>query len=198
MMEKHQLRKQLLAARKAMAPEEKAWRDKAIAERLLAWLETNPAECIGVYWPTQGEPDLTAIYPMLAARGVELALPVVVERNAPLMFYAWQPRDVLVADHHGVMAPENRSVALTPDLLVVPCVGFNAEGYRLGYGGGYYDRTLARQHAPRTVGVAYAMCKAVIAASEHDVKMNVLITETSDNAHQFLSQPFKDKAAPSE
>ena len=56
MMEKHQLRKQLLAARKAMAPEEKAWRDKAIAERLLAWLETNPAECIGVYWPPQGEP----------------------------------------------------------------------------------------------------------------------------------------------
>ena len=160
-----------------MPPEEKAWRDKAIGERLLAWLEANPAECIGVYWPIHGEPDLTAVYRLLAERGVRLALPVVVERDAPLVFYPWRPGDKLVADAHGVMAPVERSVAVKPDLLVVPCAGFNARGYRLGYGGGYYDRTLAVEGPPRTVGIAYAMCEAEFAVDAHDMRMHAVITE---------------------
>ena len=177
MIEKHQLRKQLLAARKAMPREEKAWRDKAIGERFLAWLEANPAECIGVYWPTQGEPDLTGVYRVLAGRGLRLALPVVVERDAPLVFYAWRPGDKLVADAHGVMAPVERSAAAKPDLLLMPCVGFDARGYRLGYGGGYYDRTLAGEKPPRTVGIAYAMCEVEFAAGEHDIRMDAVISE---------------------
>jgi 5-formyltetrahydrofolate cyclo-ligase len=177
MMEKHQLRKKLLAMRKAMPPEEKAWRDKAIGERLLAWLEVNPAASIGVYWPTQGEPDLTAIYPMLAARGAQLALPVVLRRDTPLVFHAWRPRDALVADVHGVMVPVERGAAVQPELLVVPCVGFNAHGYRLGYGGGYYDRTLAVKAPPRTVGIAYAICEAVFEVGTHDVKIGTIIAE---------------------
>jgi 5-formyltetrahydrofolate cyclo-ligase len=178
MMEKHQFRKTLLAARKAMAPEEKAWRDKAIAERLLAWLEANPAACVGVYWPTQGEPDLTGVYRLLDERGVRLALPVVVGRDAPLEFHAWRPGDALIVDAHGVMAPAERGAAVRPDLLVVPCVGFDGQGYRLGYGGGYYDRTLAAEQPPRTVGVAYAMCEAVFSVGPHDVKMGAVVTET--------------------
>jgi 5-formyltetrahydrofolate cyclo-ligase len=179
MMEKHELRKKLLAARKAMAPEDKAWRDKAIGERLLAWLEENPATCVGVYWPTQGEPDLTGVYPLLAGRGIQLALPVVVGRDAPLEFHAWRPGDALRVDAHGVMTPVKRGAVVMPELLVVPCVGFNAHGYRLGYGGGYYDRTLAKERAPRTLGVAYAMCEAVFAVSEHDVRMSMVMTEGS-------------------
>ena len=111
MMEKHQLRKTLLAMRKAMPPDEKAWRDKAIAERLAAWLEENPAASIGVYWPTQGEPDLTGVYSVLADRGIRLALPVVVGRDAPLAFHPWRPGDALAADAHGVMAPAQRGAA---------------------------------------------------------------------------------------
>ena len=177
MMEKYQLRRTLLAARKAMAPEEKAWRDKAIGERLLAWLEANPAACVGVYWPTQGEPDLTGVYRVLAGRGIALALPVVVGRDAPLEFHIWQPGDALVADAHGVLAPVERSAVVRPELLVVPCVGFNARGYRLGYGGGYYDRTLVAEQPPRTVGIAYAMCEAVFTVAAHDVRMGAVITE---------------------
>lgn len=177
MMEKHQLRKKLLAARKAMPPEEKAWRDKAIGERLLAWLEANPADCVGVYWPIQGEPDLTGVYRVLAERGVRLALPVVVERDAPLVFYPWRPGDALVADAHGVMAPVERNEPVQPDLLVLPCVGFNVDGYRLGYGGGYYDRTLEVTQAPHTLGLAYAMCEARFQTAEHDVRMKEVITE---------------------
>ena len=176
-MEKQELRKKLLAARKAMAPEEKAWRDKAIGERLLAWLEEHPATSIGVYWPTQGEPDLTAVYQVLAESGAQLALPVVVRRDAPLLFHVWQPGDALMPDAHGVMAPVERSAAVRPELLVVPCVGFNAHGYRLGYGGGYYDRTLATNAPPRTVGIAYAVCEAVFEGSTYDVKLGAIIAE---------------------
>ena len=177
MMEKHELRKKLLAMRKAMALEEKVWRDKAIAERLLAWLEENPAECIGVYWPIQGEPDLTPIYRVLDERGVRLALPVVLERDAPLVFYSWRPGGALVADAHGVLAPADRGQPVQPHLLLLPCVGFNVYGYRLGYGGGYYDRTLGVPQPPRTVGVAYAMCEARFESGEHDVNMEAVITE---------------------
>jgi 5-formyltetrahydrofolate cyclo-ligase len=177
MMEKHELRKQLLAMRKAMPAEEKAWRDKAIGERLLAWLEENPAASMGVYWPTQGEPDLTEVYRILDERGVELALPVVIARNAPLEFYPWRPGDALVADAHKVMAPVERGTAVKPELLIVPCVGFDIQGYRLGYGGGYYDRTLAVESLPRTVGIAYAACGAEFASGAHDIRIEMVITE---------------------
>ena len=104
-------------------------------------------------------------------------LPVVVGRDAPLEFHAWQPGDALVADAHGVLAPVERGVVVRPELLVVPCVGFNARGYRLGYGGGYYARTLAAGQPPRTVGIAYAMCEAVFAVGAHDVRMGAVVTE---------------------
>lgn len=181
MMEKHQLRKALLAARKAMPADEKAWRDKAIGEHLLAWLALNPAASIGVYWPTQGEPDLTGVYHTLGRRGIQLALPVVVARDAPLVFHVWRPGDALAADAHGVMAPVERGAVVTPELLVVPCVGFDARGYRLGYGGGYYDRTLAVERPPRTVGVAYAAYEAVFAVNAHDVRLGAMITDCCTN-----------------
>jgi 5-formyltetrahydrofolate cyclo-ligase len=177
MTEKHELRKKLLALRKAMAPEEKAWRDKAIGERLLAWLEVNPAASIGVYWPTQGEPDLTATYKVLGERGIQLALPVVVRRDAPLEFHPWRLGDALVTDKHGVMAPVELGTAVKPELLIVPCVGFDTQAYRLGYGGGYYDRTLAVESPPRTVGIAYAACGAEFASGAHDIRMEMIITE---------------------
>lgn len=177
MTEKSHLRKSLLAARKALAPEERAWRDAAIGDRLLAWLEANPASSIGAYWPHLGEPDLTSIYPQIASRGVQLALPVVVRRHAPLTFYAWRPGDELVVDAHGVKAPLARGHIVHPELLLLPCIGFNAGRYRLGYGGGYYDRTLAAERPPRTVGIAYAMCEARFEADAHDVPMDWVVTE---------------------
>ena len=167
----------MLAARKAMPPEEKAWRDAAIGKHFLAWLERNPAASIGVYWPHAGEPDLTPIYPGLAARGIELALPVVVERDAPLVFYAWRPGEELVKDAHGVMAPVMRIRSLHPELLLLPCVGFNPMRYRLGYGGGYYDRTLAAARGTRTAGISFAMGRAAFIEDPHDIALDSIITE---------------------
>jgi 5-formyltetrahydrofolate cyclo-ligase len=131
-----------------------------------------------VYWPHAGEPDLTGVYPELAARGMTLALPVVVKRDAPLVFYAWRPGEALVKDAHGVMAPAERAYAMQPELLLIPCLGFNATAYRLGYGGGYYDRTLAVFPEMKTVGIAYTMGESAFLQDSHDVPLGSIITET--------------------
>lgn len=177
MNEKQRLRKELLAARKAMPPEEKAWRDAAIRRHLLDWLEAHPVKSMGVYWPHAGEPDLTSVYPELVARGVTLSLPVVVERDAPLVFHAWRPGEALVKDAHGVMAPVGRDCSVEPEVLLLPCVGFNEAGYRLGYGGGYYDRTLAAMPEVQAIGISYAAGKQCFKSDEHDITMRLVFTE---------------------
>jgi len=172
------LRRRLLADRQAIAPEvRRAW-DKAIGARVIAWWRANPAQTIGVYWPIREEPDLRGVYEELTTRGVQLALPMVVEREAPLRFAAWTPGDPLVADAFGVSVPRTVS-ELHPDVLLVPCVGFNADNFRLGYGGGFYDRTLAGTPRPLAVGIAYRCGLAAFAGDPHDIALDDVITEQS-------------------
>lgn len=173
------LRKALLAARCALDPAQKAGWDAAIVARVLAWWRAHRSPALGVYWPLRGEPDLGAAYAELAQAGVRLALPVVTARDAPLAFTAWTPGEPMLKDGMGVAVPATLRPVPRPAALLVPCLGFNAQGYRLGYGGGYYDRTLAQAPRPLTLGVAYAFSAAAFATEPHDVALDAIVTETS-------------------
>lgn len=152
--------------------------DTIIGARALAWWNANPVQALGVYWPIRCEPDLRAAYAELASRGVQLALPMVVARDAPLQYACWRPGELLVKDSMGVMVPKAVRV-IQPDALLVPCVGFNAGNIRLGYGGGFYDRTLAAKPRPLCAGIAYAASRCDFDSDAHDVALDAIITEQS-------------------
>lgn len=175
--DKAPLRNILKARRAAIDPALKQAWDAVIGARVLAWLQANPQEALGVYWPLAGEPDLLPAYGKMAAQGVRLALPVVVERHAPLGFAAWTPGEAMVEDRMGIAVPARLRMIDRPPALLVPCLGFNALGYRMGYGGGFYDRTLAPLPRPVTVGIAYACQLVEFSGDAHDVPLERVITE---------------------
>jgi len=174
--QKAALRRELLANRQAIAPEVRNAMDAAIARQVIAWRNAHPYRVLGVYWPIRGEPDLRECYAVLAEQGVLLALPIVVDRDAPLRFLQWKPGDAMIKDSFGVAIPASGE-EVQPDALLIPCVGFNEQRFRLGYGGGFYDRTLAHVDRPFTVGIAYEGGRARFDADAHDVPLDVVITE---------------------
>ncbi|TFW09777.1 5-formyltetrahydrofolate cyclo-ligase [Oxalobacteraceae bacterium OM1] len=184
---KAELRRQLLAHRQSISAEVRREWDIAIGRRVLAWWNANPVAVLGVYWPIRSEPDLRPFYDGLAARGARLALPLVAQVDAPLQFHAWQPGDTLIKDSYGVMVPADGAV-VHPDALLIPCVGFNAGNIRLGYGGGFYDRTLASAARPLAVGVAYALARRDFPGDAHDVALDAIITETSPDRFAPLAR----------
>ena len=183
---KADLRRQLLADRQAIPAEVRAAMDKVIGAHTIAWWNAHPAQVLGVYWPIRCEPDLRTTYGELASRGVQLALPMVVARDTPLQYACWRPGDPLVKDSMGVMVPEVVQ-AIQPDAVLVPCVGFNGGNVRLGYGGGFYDRTLAAKPRPLCVGIAYAASRCDFDSEEHDVALDDIITEQSPPGFAPLS-----------
>jgi len=173
------LRSALKAARRAIDPATKVQWDASIGAQVLAWWRVRQMPLLGVYWPLHGEPDLRAAYSELARAGVRLALPVVVARDAPLAFAAWTPGEPMVTDGMGVAVPGDLHFVERPPALLVPCLGFNADGYRLGYGGGFYDRTLEEKPRPATLGIAYACQQAAFGHAPHDVALDVIVTEAT-------------------
>jgi 5,10-methenyltetrahydrofolate synthetase len=173
------LRTTLKAARRAIDPATKVQWDAHIGAQVLAWWRKRQMPVLGVYLPIHGEPDLRAAYAELVLAGVQLALPVVVARDAPLAFAAWTPGEPMVTDGMGVAVPGDLHFLALPPALLVPCLGFNAEGYRLGYGGGYYDRTLEAAPRPFTLGIAYACQQATFAHGPHDVALDVVVSEVT-------------------
>jgi 5,10-methenyltetrahydrofolate synthetase len=176
--DKNTLRRVLLANRQAISAEVRGEWDEAIGERVLAHLAAHPAATLGVYWPIRGEPDLRKTYAELAARGMRLALPFIAAPDLPLRFAEWMPGDPLVKDALGVSIPAT-VIDIQPDALLIPCVGFNAGNIRLGYGGGFYDRTLAVTPRPLAIGIAYAFGLADFEGAAHDIALDCVITEQS-------------------
>ncbi|TWC69749.1 5-formyltetrahydrofolate cyclo-ligase [Herbaspirillum sp. SJZ099] len=174
---KNALRADLLARRKALDAHGKAVSDELIGRRVLAWCLAHGIASIGGYHPIRKEPDLLAAYNALAARGVHLSLPIVTNKDSPLEFRRWLPGEALSKDALGTLVPGEEAPVVQPQALLVPCVGFNAAGMRLGYGGGFYDRTLAGPHRPLAVGVCYAFGLVEFAAERHDMPLDLVLTD---------------------
>lgn len=172
------LRQTLLGARRALHADSRTAWDGQIGAHVLAWCAQRKVTDLGVYWPLRGEPDLSASYAALARLGVALWLPVVLERDAPLRFAAWTPGEAMHKDHMGIAVPERLRFGPTPAALLVPCLGFNVGKFRLGYGGGFYDRTLALSPRPLTLGVAYAALAAAFDGQAHDIALDDIATES--------------------
>ena len=166
----------LLDARRAISPVQRKQWDKEIADQVLAWCQANPVSTIGVYSPIQAEPSLAEIFPALVALGLRLALPRAPAQHQQLIFCAWAPGDALMKDRYGVLVPVQTAVTVKPDALIIPCVGYTRDGYRLGYGGGFYDRTLESRPRPKTVGIAYRFSLCTIEIEPHDIPMDSVIT----------------------
>jgi 5-formyltetrahydrofolate cyclo-ligase len=154
-----------------------AWSAR-ISHSLGADLRSCGAKLIGFYWPFRGEYDPRDLMATLRDQGTRIALPVIEERDQPLSFREWQPGSLMTLGVWNVPMPENGE-AVVPDLLVVPLVGFDAQGYRLGYGGGFYDRTIAAMpDKPRTIGVGFELGRLeTIYPEPHDIPLDRVVTE---------------------
>src|SRR6476469_9548615 len=130
------------------------------------------------YLPFRGEPDLRPLMQTVVEGGGRCALPVVVEKKAPLVFRLWKPGERLAAGIWNIPIPADGADVLS-DIVIAPVVGLDSAGYRLGYGGGYFDRTLASlSHHPLAIGVGYnAAAVSTIYPLPHDVPMEAIVTE---------------------
>lgn len=169
-----------LLARRVAATVTVRRRWNGVVERLL--MEAFPIlqrSVIGFYWPFQGEFDPRAAIHRLREQGAKAALPVVVQKAAPLEFREWWPGAPMTAGVFDLPVPDGTDV-VRPQALLIPPVGFDAQGYRLGYGGGYFDRTLAAAVAqPLKIGVAFELSRMpTIRPQPHDVPMDFIVTES--------------------
>jgi len=171
-------RERLIAARLAVAPEERRLWCAAIERNLAELLATLPGRTIGAYWPVKGEFDPLALADRLVAQGCTVALPAVVDRKDPLEYRRWRRGMEMEAGRHDIPAPKARDI-VRPDILLVPLVGFDAANYRLGYGGGYFDRTIASlTPRPVTIGIGFeAALLPTIFPHADDVALDVIVSE---------------------
>ena len=172
------LRSELLARRDGLSQAARRIATKRLGDHLIEWEQRCRCATLAVFWPIRGEPDLTARYDELTRCGVQLALPVVTAVDAPLVFVAWTPGKTMMCDAFGVAIPALPHRLTTPDAVLVPCVGFNPGRVRLGYGGGFYDRTLAELPAAATIGIAFDCARAEFDAEAHDIALHNVITES--------------------
>ncbi len=148
----------------------------AAAKSLSSW---GP---VAGYWPIGDEIDCRPLLAALAGLGCPLALPAVVAPDQPLAFRAWAPGGTLVAGAHGTREPPADASLVRPGLVLVPLLAFDRDLYRLGYGGGYYDRTLDRlRRGPqgvRAIGLAYAAQEvAAVPRDGFDARLDGMLTE---------------------
>ena len=182
-------RKRLIDARKLIDSAERERKTALISshlDRLLA--PVIAGKCVSVYWPFQGEPDLRGWMTAIAERATCL-LPVVAEKAKPLKFRTWTPGTRLERSVLGILIP-TEGEERQPDIVIAPVVGYDRGCYRLGVGGGYFDRTLAAlSPKPLAIGIGFSQQQIrTIKPQPHDIPMDAVITE--DGAIRRSAAPF--------
>lgn len=173
-------RSDLIAQRMAEDPGVRAAWGAAIEKRLMGLLASEPPSLLGIYWPMRGEFDPRPLAIGLLKRGWQAAMPVVTVPKSPLEFRPWTADCAMESGVWDIPGPRD-GPAVRPDILLAPVVGFDARRYRLGYGGGYFDRTLAAlKPQPVAIGVGFEFQKLPsIHPGEFDIPMDLIVTETT-------------------
>jgi 5-formyltetrahydrofolate cyclo-ligase len=178
-------RERLIQERSALAAEYRSQQALAIASALEPIIADLPSVTLSLYWPIRGEPDLRAWMAMLAANGVRLALPVAIALGQALVFREWRPHCRLARGLWKIPYPAD-GAEIVPTVTIAPLVGFDRECYRLGYGGGFFDRTLAQlKPKPLAIGIGYpSAALATIYPQPHDIPMDWIVTGSSPSVRR--------------
>jgi len=147
-----------------------------LAAHVLRELPLTPGAAVAGVWPLPGEIDLRPLWTALHASGHAVLLPQTTPRGEKLLFRQWRPDCAMLPERFGTLCPDG--ALAEPDLIFVPLLAFDRAGHRLGYGGGYYDRTLAHYHSVPAIGFGYAAQEvAAVPAAPHDRGLTSVFTE---------------------
>lgn len=175
------LRKHFLAARRRIPPKDAARASEQAALQAIDLIGEDFQSVAG-YFPLQGEISPLPLLAALAARGLHTALPCLNAPHTALMFRAWKQGDALQPAPHGTREPMPQAAEIHPQIIIVPMLAFDRAGHRLGYGGGYYDRTLAALRAKgalkMAIGLAFSGQETeALPVGEHDARLDAVVTE---------------------
>jgi 5-formyltetrahydrofolate cyclo-ligase len=175
-----QMREQLLVRRAALSVEARHRLAERARAQLIEAVDLGAYKVLGFCWAIKGEIDVRRIAEQHLASGGEVAIPVIVQKGAPVEFWRWQPGMPMQIGIWNIPIPKERNV-VELDAVLVPLVGFDLLGYRLGYGGGYFDRTLAAAaHRPMAIGLGFSdALLPTIYPQDHDIPMNMIVTDKS-------------------
>lgn len=178
---RHAERNRLRSARLRLTVEGRDVLTRALETHLGHLLEGTDltGRIIGAYWPIRGEPDLRPFLRSLLDRGAVLSLPVCETPIRPMRFRRWQPEQDIERGLWGIPVPPAASGELSPDLMIVPLLGWDMERFRLGFGAGYFDRTLAAlEPRPYCIGIGLQSARMeTIRPQPHDIPMDLIVTE---------------------
>lgn len=173
-----QMRQLLIGRRMALDGAVRREQGERAKRQLLAAVDLRRFATLGIYWPVRGEIDVRDLAVEHLKNGGRVALPVVVTKSAPVEFWSWRPEMPMTRGVWNIPIPAQREV-LNPEALIVPLVGFDPRRFRLGYGGGYYDRTIAAAAPrPHCIGLGYEAARlASIFPQPHDIPMDLIVTD---------------------
>ena len=171
---KNEIRK---LARKTRAYSQSPEKSAVICQKFLTEIALKPDDIIASYHPMGSEVEVEELNKTLSEK-YNLCLPCITSPDAPLIFRKWIAGENLIEGKYSIFEPSEKSQILTPDIIIVPLLAFDENKNRLGYGGGYYDRTLALYPNAKKIGLAYEAQKfEYIPSEKYDIKLDTIITE---------------------